>query len=66
MPLYEYHCRSCYSEFDMLRKLSDRDDEIECPVCRSRQIKRKMSVSAAPSHNGNGSISSAVCNSRFT
>jgi hypothetical protein len=50
----------------MLRKLSDRDDEIECPVCRSKQIERKMSVSAATVHNGNGSIPSAACNPRFT
>jgi putative FmdB family regulatory protein len=33
MPLYEYRCEKCQIVFAELRKLSEREDPIECPQC---------------------------------
>ena len=32
MPLYEYSCRTCECEFEVLRRMSD-DSEQPCPEC---------------------------------
>jgi putative FmdB family regulatory protein len=33
MPLYEYHCDSCNKSFSKIRKIKDRETEVECPAC---------------------------------
>ena len=57
MPLYEYRCAECGEPFSLLRRLADRDEEIECPKCGKFHPKRLfssfatakgMSVSAGP------------------
>jgi putative FmdB family regulatory protein len=35
MPLYEYTCTECKKKFELIRSLSERDDECECPHCRA-------------------------------
>ncbi|MBU0517364.1 zinc ribbon domain-containing protein [bacterium] len=61
MPLFEYHCPDCDSDFDELRKHSDRDEQIACPDCKSRRPARKVSLfsssgmSAGSSGGGCGS-----------
>jgi putative FmdB family regulatory protein len=39
MPLYEYNCTKCKKKFELIRSLSERDEECECPHC---QVKGKM------------------------
>jgi len=46
MPLYEYRCPECGYEFDLLRRMSDSDDDVTCPACGAEQVERKMSASA--------------------
>jgi putative FmdB family regulatory protein len=43
MPLYEYICSNCGEAFSLLRRLADRDDEIECPGCGEQQAQRQFS-----------------------
>lgn len=33
MPLYEYTCTECKKNFELIRGLSERDEECECPHC---------------------------------
>jgi len=51
MPIYEYFCQECRSEFEALvRSAADRDDAT-CPNCRSQRVTRQLSafaVAAAP------------------
>ena len=54
MPIYEYHCESCGSDFERL--LKNRDESVKCE-CGSDKVKRVMSVFAA--HNGSSGHSSA-------
>lgn len=30
MPLYLYECNTCGERFEMVRKVSERDEEVEC------------------------------------
>ncbi len=59
MPMYEYRCRECDGRFEMLRRMSDADRDVQCPECRSEEIERLVS---AFSSGGCGSSGS----SRFT
>lgn len=60
MPLYDYCCNSCDSKFELLKRMSDRD-EIEndiCPECGvvgniSRQVSAPM-IAYSVSVNGIG------------
>jgi putative FmdB family regulatory protein len=45
MPLYEYICPSCNTDFE---KIVNQDQDVSCPEC-GREAKRKVSVFAAGS-----------------
>jgi putative FmdB family regulatory protein len=51
MPLYEYTCRKCSSDFELLIR---NDDIPSCPECGSRKLEKHLSVAAA--HTGAGSL----------
>jgi putative FmdB family regulatory protein len=41
MPIYEYVCPKCKTEFEMMRPFSESDESASCPKCNSeaqRQI----------------------------
>jgi len=42
MPIYEFHCDKCESDFEelVLRK----DEKIQCPKCSNPDVQKKMSV----------------------
>ena len=46
MPLYEYRCRTCGKNFEMLRRMQDADRELSCPDCRSEEVERMLSTFA--------------------
>ncbi len=45
MPIYEYVCSECSSEFELLRSLSQADKEASCPQCH-KPARRKLSTFA--------------------
>lgn len=47
MPIYEFVCQSCGEPFEELMWTSSEIDEVVCPQCGSRHVKRKMSAFAA-------------------
>lgn len=47
MPLYEYQCRRCGKVFEMLRRIKDTDNDLECPNCHSHKVERQFSTFAA-------------------
>ncbi|MDP2998466.1 MAG: zinc ribbon domain-containing protein [Bryobacterales bacterium] len=53
MPIYEYRCEECGRVFEMLRRFSDADRDLKCPVCESEDIRRQVSSFAASSGSGN-------------
>lgn len=55
MPLFEYTCDSCQSEFELLVRGSEKP---ACPSCDSKKLTKQLSVPAA--HMG-GSSELPVC-----
>ena len=49
MPIYEYRCKKCGSEFEQFRRIGDNDDDLKCPKCGRKKPERRMS---APSLGG--------------
>ena len=47
MPLYEYSCKACAHQFEVLVRNGDRP---ECPACHGSELERRFSVFAA--HTG--------------
>jgi putative FmdB family regulatory protein len=50
MPIYEYRCQSCETEFEDLVRLGTPDEEIECPSCGEHHAKRLLSLTS--NHSG--------------
>lgn len=46
MPVYEYRCDTCGATFEMLRRMQDADRDLNCPECRSEEVKRQLSTFA--------------------
>lgn len=49
MPFYEYRCRQCGHEFELMRSMKDRDQPLPCPRCESVATERKLSTFAPAS-----------------
>ncbi len=47
MPLYDYLCRECGRQFELLRRIKDKDQGLQCPECHSDQVERIFSTFAA-------------------
>ncbi len=59
MPLYEYSCSQCESDFELLVGF---DEEPECPECGNPKIEKQMSVPAAHTSGGSSQLP-MMCNS---
>jgi len=46
MPIYEYRCMQCRAEYEALRKMSEYDQDILCPVCGG--VARRILSAPAP------------------
>ena len=44
MPIYEYVCEDCQSEFETLRSMSQADASMPCEQCGGEHTHRKISV----------------------
>jgi putative FmdB family regulatory protein len=52
MPIYNYRCTACGSEFEQLVRS---DTKVACPECRGRKVDRLMSLTARPASTGRAS-----------
>jgi putative FmdB family regulatory protein len=67
MPIYEYHCPKCGTDFELLVR---GETVIACPDCESRKVERRMSAPArsggaqgAPDYSRLGPPSGGGCGS---
>jgi putative FmdB family regulatory protein len=51
MPIYEYKCNDCGEEFEKL--VMKKNQEIECPKCGTKNVKKKFSVFGMMGGEGN-------------
>ncbi len=56
MPLYEYRCAECEHEFETLVP-AGRADQATCPSCGTDEVRRLLSLFAAP--RGAGQVGGA-------
>ncbi len=54
MPIYEYKCEKCDTCFERLVFGGD-DDDVACPECNSKKVKRLMSAAACVGLSGSKS-----------
>lgn len=47
MPIYEYRCNSCETNFEVLQRTNDTKKTLECPNCGTQDAKRRFSAFAA-------------------
>lgn len=46
MPIYEYQCRKCGHDFELMRRVGEMDAPTRCPQCKSRAVRRTLSMFA--------------------
>jgi putative FmdB family regulatory protein len=44
MPLYEYQCEECGESFELLVRSSDQQDEVTCPKCGGKKVRKAISL----------------------
>jgi putative FmdB family regulatory protein len=49
MPIFNYRCSSCRTEFEQLVRS---DTRVVCPECQGRKLERLMSLTARPATSG--------------
>jgi len=54
MPIYEYHCEKCDATFEQITFRGDEED-VCCPTCGGKEVKRLMSASRFMGASGLGS-----------
>mgnify|MGYP001066138142 CR=1 FL=1 len=43
MPIFDYTCRDCGKNFDIMIS-NNKKDQVRCPECASKNVKQKLSV----------------------
>ena len=47
MPIFEYHCNTCKTKFEVLQRTNDTKKTLKCPHCGTQDAKRRFSSFAA-------------------
>ncbi|MBW2059007.1 MAG: zinc ribbon domain-containing protein [Deltaproteobacteria bacterium] len=55
MPIYEYRCKACGHVFEMIRGISDKDEEVVCPECRRMEAEKLLSLFSSSGTASQGS-----------
>ena len=50
MPMYEYTCQDCQTNFELIRSIQDADAPVQCIKCHSENVKRRISLFNASSN----------------
>ncbi|MCI5150326.1 MAG: zinc ribbon domain-containing protein [Candidatus Electrothrix sp. MAN1_4] len=45
MPIFEYVCKKCTKQFEVLTTSSKDNEPVQCPDCESPEVKKAMSSS---------------------
>ena len=55
MPIYEYICRKCLSEFESFHKSFVNQKQVNCPLCESADVAKQVSRIILRSRSGSSS-----------
>lgn len=59
MPIYEYRCNQCDCDFELFIWSARDEDNLKCPKCNHRDVKRVLSACSAKT--GAGALGAAAC-----
>lgn len=60
MPIYEYRCTKCGTEFEKIVFSQDGEKSVPCPECKSKKT-RKMISRFAGGKSGCGGCTATTC-----
>lgn len=63
MPIFEYTCKECSTNYDILHKTKENKDDVICPKCKSRNHVKLISSfsSVISSGSSSGGCESGSC-----
>jgi putative FmdB family regulatory protein len=69
MPIYEYACTECGHEFESLIMNQEEAEQVQCPKCDSREVRKALSAfavgskgeGAPPACGDSGTCPSGTC-----
>ena len=64
MPIYEYHCPDCSTEFEKLVRLSEANATPDCPACGAKHAQKKLSAFALSGGRTGASVATGSCGGR--
>ena len=47
MPMYEYICKSCDHQFEILQRMGDGAEGLSCPKCGEKHVEKQFSTFSA-------------------
>jgi putative FmdB family regulatory protein len=66
MPLYEYRCQACGHDFETLRGLHDKDEDVVCSKCGAKKAEKLLSACCTVKGESS-SVSAGACGTgKFT
>lgn len=57
MPLYEYTCQECDHRFEVLQRIGEGPEGLQCPECDCEEIEKEFSTFASTSDSSGVSYS---------
>ena len=66
MPLYEYACTECGHRFEILQRLGEDGDGLECSHCGAARLEKQFSTFASTSDGKSAPAGSCGGGSGFT
>jgi len=66
VPIYEFKCKECGHEFELIMRASANKEEVTCPKCHAKNPERLMSAFSSGSSGGGFSASSSCGGGAFT
>jgi putative FmdB family regulatory protein len=61
MPLYEFICTKCETDFESLARSSNWEGSVACPHCGSKKLTKKLSVFAAQAGSKPSTAAPGAC-----
>lgn len=69
MPIYEYSCKKCGKNFEVLQRMGEGAEGLSCPSCGESELSKKFSTFAAGSAQTTASAAGGgapACGTGFT
>lgn len=61
MPIYEYHCNDCKTDFEQFVRSMSGQETIICPECGGQHVKKAISLFGALSGGARTSAPAQAC-----